>query len=338
MIPFLRISVYHAVLLVLGLAVVTAAKASSVPSAGPLELSLESLSLDEEDPERIRVGRLIWRGGFALTSPDRRLGGISGLAVSADGDIVSMVTDRGYWIRLRARYDAAGDLRTIDDASIGRLRGPDGSIPRDKKEHDAETLERIPGGLAVGFEHDHRLWLYRATPHPFAARPTRIGLPSLLNRAHPNQATEALARLKDGRIVIFAEAFPRGTGDLLGWVRADEPPRTQWQKFRYRRNLLYRPTGAAVLPDGDLLLVERRFTWVGGFAARLSTIPASSIKPGAVLQSKELAVFEPPLLVDNFEGVDVRRDAKGRTMIYLVSDDNFTILQRTLLVMFELVD
>lgn len=44
------------------------------------------------------------------------------------------------------------------------------------------------------------------------------------------------------------------------------------------------------------------------------------------------------LLVDNFEGVDVRRDAKGRTMIYLVSDDNFMILQRTLLVMFELAD
>lgn len=314
------------------------ATAAPLPSSRPLKLSLETLSLDDEDPERTRVGRLIWRGGFALTSPDPRLGGVSGLAVSADGEIVSMVTDRGYWIRLRARYDAAGDLLTIDDASIGRLRGPDGTIPRDKTEHDAETLERIPGGLAVGFEHDHRLWLYRANPHPFAANPTRIGLPSLLNRAHPNQAIEALARLRDGRLVVFAEAFPRGTADLLGWVRPDDRQGSQWQKFRYRRNLLYRPTGAAVLPDGDLLLVERRFTWVGGFAARLSTIPAAAIKPGAVLESKELAVFEPPLLVDNFEGVDVRRDAKGRTMIYLVSDDNFMILQRTLLVMFELAD
>ena len=190
----------------------------------------------------------------------------------------------------------------------------------------------------MGFEHDHRLWLYRASPHPFAARPTRIGLPSLLARGHPNQAIEALARLPDGRLVVFAEAFPRGNADLLGWVRADDTPGSQWQEFRYRRNLLYRPTGAAVLPDGNLLLVERRFTWVGGFAARLSTIDASAIKPGAVLESKELAVFEPPLLVDNFEGVDVRRDASGRTMIYMVSDDNFTILQRTLLVMFELAD
>ena len=314
------------------------ATAAALPSAGPLTLSLESLSLDDEDPERTRVGRLIWRGGFALTSPDPRFGGASGLAVSADGEIVSMVTDNGYWIRLRARYDAAGNLLAIDDGSIGRLRAPDGTIPRDKKAYDAETLERIPGGLAVGFEHDHRLWLYRASPHPFAANPTRIGLPSLLDRAHPNQAIEALARLRDGRLVIFAEAFPRGTTDLLGWVRADDRPGSEWREFRYRRNLLYRPTGAAVLPDGDLLLVERRFTWVGGFAARLSTIDAAAIKPGAVLESKELAVFEPPLLVDNFEGIDVRRDAKGRTMIYLVSDDNFMILQRTLLVMFELVD
>ena len=150
MISFLRAAVPQAALLLLGLAAMIAVKAASLPAAGPLSLSLEELSLDDEDPERTRVGRLIWRGGYALTSPDRRLGGISGLAISPDGDILSMVTDRGHWIRLRVRYDAAGNLRTIDDASIGRLRGPDGLIPRKKNSVTPRRWNASPAGWRWG--------------------------------------------------------------------------------------------------------------------------------------------------------------------------------------------
>jgi len=84
-----------------------------------------------------------------------------------------------------------------------------------------------------------------------------------------------------------------------------------------------------------MLLVERRFTWAGGFAARLATLPAPAI---AVLEAKRLAEFDASPLAENFEGVAARRDVAGRTLIYMVSDDNFNFLQRTLLVMFELVD
>jgi hypothetical protein len=36
--------------------------------------------------------------------------------------------------------------------------------------------------------------------------------------------------------------------------------------------------------------------------------------------------------------VAARRDARGRTLVYLLSDDNFNFLQRTLLLLFELED
>jgi hypothetical protein len=58
----------------------------------------------------------------------------------------------------------------------------------------------------------------------------------------------------------------------------------------------------------------------------------------------EVARLEPPLSVDNFEGIDARRDASGRTLVYLLSDDNNCAktdagrggpgLQRTLLLLF----
>jgi hypothetical protein len=60
------------------------------------------------------------------------------------------------------------------------------------------------------------------------------------------------------------------------------------------------------------------------------------IGPGAQLMPEEVARFAPPVQVDNFEGVAVRRDADGRTLVYIVSDDNFNALQRTLLLMFAL--
>ncbi len=60
------------------------------------------------------------------------------------------------------------------------------------------------------------------------------------------------------------------------------------------------------------------------------------IVPGARLDGAVVAVLRPPLTVDNLEGVAVRRGAAGGTLIYLVSDDNFNPLQRTLLLLFAL--
>ena len=39
---------------------------------------------------------------------------------------------------------------------------------------------------------------------------------------------------------------------------------------------------------------------------------------------------------DNFEGISVGRGKNSAMLIYLISDDNFNILQQSLLVMFAL--
>jgi hypothetical protein len=39
--------------------------------------------------------------------------------------------------------------------------------------------------------------------------------------------------------------------------------------------------------------------------------------------------------IDNMEGLAVRRGPKGETLLYILSDDNYSPLQRTLLLMFE---
>jgi hypothetical protein len=65
-------------------------------------------------------------------------------------------------------------------------------------------------------------------------------------------------------------------------------------------------------------------------------IEAEQVRPGAVLKGREIAEIRLPHAVDNMEGVAARRGADGETLIYLISDDNFNALQRTLLLMFAL--
>ncbi len=60
-------------------------------AAGPawageaITLSTSRLHLDPENPGTETVGRLVWRGGIEITADDPRIGGLSGLLVSAAG-------------------------------------------------------------------------------------------------------------------------------------------------------------------------------------------------------------------------------------------------------------
>ena len=90
---------------------------------------------------------------------------------------------------------------------------------------------------------------------------------------------------------------------------------------------------AALLPDGDLLVVERHFSVLGGLWVRLMRVRLDDLRPGALAAPEELASWrEPPMDIDNLEAAAVREGPAGRTLIYLLADDNFNApLQDTLL-------
>ena len=62
------------------------------------------------------------------------------------------------------------------------------------------------------------------------------------------------------------------------------------------------------------------------------------MKPGAVVDGP--SIFEADLAneVDNMEGIDAHVTAEGETVLTIVSDDNFSPIQRTLLLQFTLVE
>ena len=76
---------------------------------------------------------------------------------------------------------------------------------------------------------------------------------------------------------------------------------------------------------------RRRYVPFGILSARLTIVDGKKIQPGGKLSGMELLRLEQPLVVENFEGLAVQRTPKG-TMIYLVSDDNYSPFQQTTLV------
>lgn len=299
-------------------------------AADPIAVIATQVPLDPSQPSRETVGALRYRGGLVLRSTDPRFGGFSDIHVTARGDRLVAISDKGSWLRLRPTYDEAGRLTGIAAPEMGPLIDEDGK-PLSGWAGDAEALAFLPDGSAlVAFERDHRLLLYPPSSTPFARRPRRYPMPVGLERAPLNGGAEALAHVGSRYIVLITEKLRASGPSIAGWVGRDR----HWQPFAYRRRDGFRPTGATLLPSGDLLVVERRYTAADGPAARLMVVPRAAIAPHRTVEGQEIAKIALPLTVDNFEAVAARRGPSRETLIYLMSDDNFSSTQRTLLLMF----
>ena len=299
-------------------------------AAEPLTIEARALALNVEAPAEDSVGRLRYRGGLALTAPDPRFGGLSALLVSRDGSRLTAVSDKGMRLDARLVHDGHGNLAGIGKARLTPLTDLDGQPLSGRKKHgDAESLAQAAGGFIASFERRHRLWHYRDG----APAPTPVPPPQGLEKAPKNGGVEALTRLADGRLLVLTEDLA-GDGGSTGWIGN----RGNWQELTYATEGPLRPTGAATLPDGDVVVVERSYSPITGVRIRLVRVDGAGIAPGSRIVGRELATLRPPLSVDNFEGISARLGTGGETLLYLLSDDNFNALQRTLLMMFEVME
>jgi hypothetical protein len=93
-----------------------------------------------------------------------------------------------------------------------------------------------------------------------------------------------------------------------------------------------------LLPSGDLLLLERKFSLLGGIGIRTRRIALASVAPGAVIDGPSIFNADLGNEIDNMEGIDAHVTPDGETVLTLISDDNFSMIQRNLLLQFTLVE
>jgi hypothetical protein len=287
-------------------------------------LTAEPIALNPEDPDLRRIGALLFRRGWALRSDVPRFGGIS--AMHVENGAVTAISDTGDVLL----FDLPGTARP-SSVRIVALPVPYGS-PERKRNRDSESLVLAGNALWVGYERNNLVARYRRSDW----RLDGYRQPAPMRRWSRNSGSEAMVRLPDGRFVVFAEGGSRGPTSHVALSDGDPSvATTRWVEGSYRRPPGYRATDAAVLPDGRLLILNRRVSWLAGISTKLVIAEAPAWRAGATIEGREIATLEAPLAVDNMEALSVVVEG-GRTIVRIASDDNFMRIQRTLLLEFEL--
>lgn len=284
----------------------------------------QPVPLDASSRARRRLGRLVYLGGWRIDSNDPRFGGISAMHVNRNE--VLAVSDSGWLIRF-SRPD-----RPWHHIEINEI--PEGPGKRILKfNRDAESMLTHGRHVWVGFEYRKAVWRYRRA----SWRSDSHAEPPAMQDWPANSGAEAMLRLADGRFLVFAEGAP-GPGDSTELLLFEGDPAREGMpvtRLGYRAPEGYRITDAAPLRNGRFLFLNRRFTLLGGFTARLTLGSRFDLHAGAIVTGAEIARFEDPVINDNFEALSVTREG-GRTIVWIASDDNYSALQRTLLLKFAL--
>jgi hypothetical protein len=314
---------------------VSADETTRAPRGQGVPVVATPVPLDPSDPAKTRVGRLEFRGGLHLTSSEPRFGGFSALHVDGDGSELTAITDQGGWMHARIGYDERGWLKDVTGVRMGVLHAPSGRPLEGKEFQDAESMTVLPdGSVMVGFERHHRLWRFPAGGIALDNPPVPQRVPNNLYKAPLNGGIEALGSLWDGRLFALTEYWI-DKDVVRGWLGGG----AGWWEIGYRFEGAYRPSDAGIMANNDLAVLERAYNPNRGIIGiRVAQVRTADLRRGARLKGEVLAELLPPLTMDNFEGLACRANQRGETILYLVSDNNFSDQQRTLLMMFALVD
>jgi hypothetical protein len=293
--------------------------------AEPITIVSMPVALDSSDSQRVRVGALTLLSAWKLTSTSPQFGGWSGLDIL--GDRVTALGDFGSVLRFRlTRFGRAVDAR-IDPLprECGR--------PSEKRDRDSESLARAPGGWWVGFEARNRVC--RVTVDFSYGLAVRAA--SQMNRWPKSGGAEAMVALRDGRVLVFSERAPAGNvvRPLLVFDGDPTNAATAVDVRSYMPPDGYSPTDATQLPDGRILVLNRRFSGFERFTTILTAIDLDQIDGSGAIAGLPIARFAPPMLSDNFEGIGVTVE-NDRPIVWLISDDNFMSWQGSYLLKFAL--
>ena len=280
-----------------------------------------------DPPERIMLeqvqgdgatGAPGWRvaGVWRYSSPSSLLfGGYSALIALPDGKLQAF-SDRG------ARFTfAEPDGRSSSRVVVRQPVRP----PLEYVDIEAATRDPASGRYWIALENDHGIHRYDGTNRP-------IGVRSLDGEAldwTANTGAEAMVRLADGRFVIVPE------GRRAGLVFAGDPIEGgAYRLFDYRPPVPgHGATDLAQLPDGRLLLLLRNLDPAGGFPPFESEIAIAPPPQAGQEWAPRIAIdLAGRIPRENYEGLAVRGLADGTVAVWLIADDNMSIIQRTLVV------
>ncbi|HWL74669.1 MAG TPA: esterase-like activity of phytase family protein, partial [Burkholderiaceae bacterium] len=302
---------------------------------------LASNRIDFTPPEKgvSDLGKLHFRGALVLSSSDERVGGISGLALSADGRELLAISDRGWWLRGRIEYRDS-EVSGIAISEIAPMLDQDGGESHVKIERDAEALSlvqkgKLRGSAYVSFEGRSRIELFDFSNNGLSARPVAVAIPDALRRLPRDHGIEALGFITNGPHAGSLIATTEKGFDADGNIVASVFNGKTAFDFAIERYEDFTVTDLAVTDDGEVFTLERSDT---------ESLPSMALRRFRLEDVMEQSKIRPELLfsgrrpfynIDNMEALAVHDDA-GERRITVMSDDNYVRAQRTIFLQFAI--
>ena len=295
-------------------------------------------SFDPRDRSHVRFGSLQWRSGLVLTSPFRGFGGLSGLRLDPRGEKFIALSDKGSWFTGRIVYSGR-EMKGLADVEASPMIGSDDRPIRTRGWFDSESLALDGSFVYVGLERVNQVLRFDFSRGYTRSRGEVVAMPPAVKKLPFNKGLEALVVVPKGlplagALIAMSERGLDPQGNLVAFLVGGPSP----GQFSIRRSNDFDISDAALLPSGDLLILERKFFWLAGIGIRIRRIPLSSVAPGAVVDGPSIYDADLGQEVDNMEGIDTFVTPQGETVLTMVSDDNFSLLQRTLLLQFTLIE
>lgn len=287
------------------------------------ELQITALSVPSPAVVKPHLGAFTLEGIWQLTSRSVEFGGYSAVLVQPDGRLL-LVSDSGFCIIISPPDTDGAD--------------PEWFSPHYKKRsirgfHDFESGTADPTTGKVWMAEEGLNTIYRMTPQ---FRVDGQVAPKAMHDWGYNTGAEAMARLQDGRFVLLREAPKGWLEDRLHAAvlfSGDPVEHPDAMDFTFAAPAQFDPTDMAQLPDGRVLILLRRLTWPmpQRFAGRIVIADPADIAKGTHWRSRVVAKLSSSLPIDNFEAMAIDKRKDGKLTVWLVSDDNHAVFQRTLI-------
>ena len=307
------------------------------PSDGQIKVTSRPIVNFHIGRDETRFGALEFVGGLEMTSRSDDFGALSSFRFLKPGSDLLGVTDTGFWLFATVTRDAGGKPTGLAHVRMTPILDVAGKAGAGKAEIDAEALAVKDGVATVGFEHNHRIAQYLIDPDGMKAEMRELDFVIPARELRQNRGIETVTHAPangrhEGGLVIVAEKSLDSQGNIFAAII--EGPHKGI--FTVRRHGGFDITDGVFLDNGDLLLLERSFSMTAGVKMRLRRIPGDSVAKGKVVDGPVLFEADMGYQIDNMEGLDAWTRDDGAQMLSLVSDDNLSMLQRSLYLEFIL--
>jgi hypothetical protein len=219
------------------------------------------------------------------------------------------------------------------------MLGADGRPITARGWFDSESIALDGPLVYIGLERVNQLLRFDFSKGFTRSRGEVVPLPPAAKTLPFNKGLEALVMVPKGfalagTLIALSERGLDAQGNLIAFLIGGPTP----GQFSVRRSQDFDISDAVLLPSGGLLVLERKFSLLAGIGIRIRHIALNSVVPGAVVDGPSIFDADLGHEIDNMEGIDAHVTPEGDTVLTMVSDDNFSMIQRTLLLQFTLVE